>query len=274
MDRSEKDQEKPASSNQVYPVPPPKDNLAHVTGGEMYPILGGYTYTLPSPFAAPFSPFNRALKNTPQSSSYNRIIPFDYSTDRFVFGAVEDKIFKKRYDRKTLRSKMLREFENFENKKNGGSNGGSSTGEGNPSKSYNICFLILLIFLAVFLLIMLILVLILWTSVKANWYWWLLVVVIVIALAFLACCLVRAAHIKHASQRMEVLEFVAGDVNRKYLQGIGSKVVVGDEGAWLGVEMDPRRTKIEGAIEKDKGETSKYSDLEQDHERSSLYKDK
>ena len=47
---------------------------------------------------------------------------------------------------------------------------------------------------------------------------------------------------------MELLEEIAGDVNRRYLKGVGSKVVVGDEGAWIGVEMDPKRTKIEGEI--------------------------
>lgn len=59
---------------------------------------------------------------------------------------------------------------------------------------------------------------------------------------------------------MELLEEIAGDVNRRYLKGVGSKVVIGDEGAWIGIEMDPKRTKIEGEIEFDKGETYKGSE--------------
>lgn len=59
---------------------------------------------------------------------------------------------------------------------------------------------------------------------------------------------------------MELLEEIVGDVNRRYLKGVGSKVVVGDEGAWIGVEMDPKRTKIEGEIQYDKGETYKDSE--------------
>ena len=87
----------------------------------MFPILGGYSFTKPRPIKAPLSPFNDAVCNTPLSTNYKRIIPFDYSTDKFVFGAVDDKIFKQRYDRKALRSKMLKEFANFKHNLNFGS---------------------------------------------------------------------------------------------------------------------------------------------------------
>ena len=66
---------------------------------------------------------------------------------------------------------------------------------------------------------------------------------------------------------MELLEEIAGDVNRRYLKGVGSKIVIGDEGAWIGVEMDPKRTKIEGEIEYDKGETYKNSEEVADNPR-------
>jgi hypothetical protein len=99
------------ANSKVYNVPPAKDNLNHITSDEMFPILGGYTHTLPGPIPAPLSAYNTAVANTPKSTSYKRIIPFDSSTDKFVFGAIQDKIFKKRYDRKAFRSKILREFD-------------------------------------------------------------------------------------------------------------------------------------------------------------------
>lgn len=69
---------------------------------------------------------------------------------------------------------------------------------------------------------------------------------------------------------MELLEEVAGDINRRYLKGVGSKIVIGDEGAWIGVEMDPKRTKIEGEIEYDKGETYKDSDEKGDYSKKQI----
>ena len=67
------------------------------------------------------------------------------------------------------------------------------------------------------------------------------------------------------------------DVNRKYLRGIGSKLFVGDQWAWLGVDLDPKRTKIDGQIVLDKGETSKVDQLQDEEDpnkRERAYKDK
>jgi hypothetical protein len=96
-----------------------------------------------------------------------------------------------------------------------------------------------------------------WTNFKGNWYWWLLVVVLILAVAFGICCYIRSLHISEAAERRDLLESVAGDINRRYLKGVGSKITVGDEGAWLGVEMDPRRTNVVGEVELDEGEMSK-----------------
>jgi hypothetical protein len=129
--------------------------------------------------------------------------------------------------------------------------------EGDPSKDYNCCFCTLLIFLGIFVLVVLLFIGIFWSFFIQYWYWWLLGIALIIAIAFGLCCLVRYMHVKKTAKRMELLETIAGDINRRYLAGVGSKIIVGDEGAWLGIEMDPRRTKIEGRAELDRGETSK-----------------
>lgn len=167
----------------------------------MYPILGGYSFKKPAPIKAPLSPFNEALCNTPLSSNYKRVIPFDYSTDKFVFGAVDDKIFKQRYDRKALRSKMLKEFANFKHNLNFGSSEltgpeSQNASEGNPSKCYNLCFLILLIFIGVLVLAFVALLLIFWASFQANWYWWVLVFFVLLLVGFAVCLIIRWLHIK------------------------------------------------------------------------------
>lgn len=252
---TKKNEKAPPTSTKVYIVPPPKNNLQHITSEEMYPVLGGYTHTLPDPISAPLSRYNTALAKTPKSTSYNRIIPFDCSTSKFVYGAIQDKIFKKKYDRAALRSKMLREFDKSiinkipktkplpklpPNEKH--------YGVGYPSKSYNMCFCVLLIFLAFFFLVTAIFLVVYWDNFTKNWYWWLLVIVLILAIAFGICCIVRASHNTKTLERYNLLEEIAGEINRKYLRGIGSKVIIGDEGAWMAVEMDPRRTKVRGDV--------------------------
>jgi len=134
---------KEGNFGKVYCCPKPKKNLEHKNFDS---TLGGMCWTPPS-FAAPFSNFNKSCKNTPLSTYYTRIIPWDHKAKDFVYGAAQDSEFKGFHDRRSLKSKIdhSREFSSWD-----------------PVTCYNIIFWVLAITLAVVALGFLILMIVFW----------------------------------------------------------------------------------------------------------------
>jgi len=85
-----------------------------------------------------------------------------------------------------------------------------------------------------------------------------LVVVILIIVLFM--CIFRCGANARAKKRFQRIQEACADINKKNLHGTGTYVYPGEAGAWLEVEMDPRRTMISGPVRHDRWS----SGLEQD----------
>lgn len=55
-------------------------------------------------------------------------------------------------------------------------------------------------------------------------------------------------------KRFQDLDRACQDINSKNLMGTGTSVNPGEDGAWLEIDLDPRRTMIEGGVVRDKSE--------------------
>lgn len=151
----------------VYRCPKPKQNLTHVNEDW---TLGGVRWSPPQ-LAAPFNPFNFACKNTPVSSYYNRVIPWDHRRKDFVYGAAQDAEFKGFYDRRSLKSRidLNKQFASWD-----------------PVSCYNIMFWILAFILAITVLVWIILLIIYWDNFyrMGRWPWWIFWLLVLILIVF------------------------------------------------------------------------------------------
>lgn len=185
------------------------------------------------------SNFNTAVSQTPRSTRNKRIIPWDSSMGDFVYGAIQDACFKRRYNRKSLKMKIDREMD---------------PDDWDPVSGYNTCFLVTLILIFLALVITGVLIAVFFENFQDFWYWWLLGFVVLLVIFIVVLCIVRSSSNGKASRRNGQLEEVCDYINNKYLTGVGTGIFPGQAGAWLEVDLDPRKTRIEGEIEKDKGE--------------------
>lgn len=65
------------------------------------PSLGGKFFNPPG--LTPILPFTNAVKMTPDSNLFVKIIPWDHINKDFVYACVDDKIFKKKMSVKNLK---------------------------------------------------------------------------------------------------------------------------------------------------------------------------
>ena len=223
----------PVTDDQVAQVPPPKDTLMHVNDD---PSLGGETWRIPTP-TAPLSDFNNACKATPVSDDFTRIIPWDHKKKDFVYGAVEDQIFRGRYDRRRLKRKLDHV---------------KQQGSWDPSGSYNKCYICCLIAGALFLIA--------WVLMFAYrpycwWCWlfsnqlaWWLLPLLILMILYTWCCICKAASNHAARNRSRYIKHALEDVNDRHLKGSGVYLKPGPKAAWIEVDMDPNRTDIVGDV--------------------------
>ena len=68
----------------------------------------------------------------------------------------------------------------------------------------------------------------------------------------LLVCILRCGSNARAKKRFQRIDQACADINKKNLHGTGTHVYPGESGAWLEVEMDPRRTMISGPIRHDR----------------------
>lgn len=203
------------------------------------------------------SNFNNAVSQTPKSTSFKRVIPWDSSSGDFVYGAVQDPCFRKKYNRKSLKHKIDREMD---------------PDDWDPVSGYNTCFLVTIILIALTLIGTGILVFIFWDNFLQNWYWWLLVFVVLLITFIVVLCIFRSMSNKKVTRRQAQLEEVCTYINKTYLDGSGTGVFPGQAGAWLEVDLDPRKTKIEGSIIKDEGEGTKSQKIDVNPDKKSSSK--
>lgn len=83
-------QQRMASQLQFNDMMDPKNNVKGIYNPN--PALGGRFYN--SPELTPNLPFTKAVKMTPNSNHFVKIIPWDHLNKDFVYSTVEDKIFK------------------------------------------------------------------------------------------------------------------------------------------------------------------------------------
>lgn len=212
------------------------------------------------------SNFNSAVSNTPKSTNFKRIIPWDSDLGDFVYGAVQDDCFKRRYNRKSLKMKIDREMD---------------PDDWDPVSTYNTCFLVTLILILFTLIVTGVLIFIFFDNFKQFWFWWLLGFVVLLITFIVVLCIFRSSSNSKSNRRSSKLEEICTYLNGKYLKGIGTGVFPGQSGAWLEVDLDPRRTTIEGRVQKDEGEginqkkiTEKNQSDKKTGDRSRTYKDK
>lgn len=219
----------------VYCCPKPKQNLEHVN---MDPTLGGVCWKAPN-FAAPFSEFNHSCKNTPMSTYYTRVIPWDHEAQDFVYGAAQDAEFKGYYDRRSLKSKIdqSRELSSWD-----------------PVSCYNILFWTLAAILAIVAVTFLILMIIFWTdfSGRGQWKWWVFWLVAIVTLIATFFFVFQCGANARAKKRFQRIQEACSDINQKNLHGTGTAIYPGENAAWLEVVLDPRRTMIAGPIRHDR----------------------
>lgn len=219
-------------AGKVYSCPPPKHNLLHVNED---PTLGGTTYKKPAPPGI-WSSFNTATKKTPISSNFTRVIPWDHKNKDFVYGSVQDACFKGFYDRRSLKSKidLNRKHSSWD-----------------PVSCYNLCFAATLGLIAVAVIVWLILMILKWDHFKSNWVWWLFWLAVIIAVLVCFCCIFKAGANARTKKRFQRIDEACQDINNRNLYNTGTRVYPGESGAWLEVEMDPKRTTIGGPIRHD-----------------------
>ena len=189
-----------------------------------------------------------SAQKTPPSSNYKRVIPWDHTKRDFVYGAVQDKIFKGRLPRRSLKRKIDTEM---------------TSEDWNPVMAFNVCCIIWMALLAVVTIT--IVVLIIWFRTKiTNFYYWLIfIVAMTLDIFTVAYLLFRCYSEQKIDRRFKDLERVCSDLNRSYYKGVGCGVCPGLAGAWLEVDLDPRRTIVEGEIERDQGESNVLKEQEQ-----------
>ena len=214
----------------VYSVRKPKHNLMHVNGD---PTLGGTTFNAPSP-PGPCCSFNEACAKTPLSTYYTRIIPWDAKKGDFVYGAVQDSCFKGFYDRRSLKSKVDMNRSHWD-----------------PVRWYNLFWLLCLVLIVLAIIIAIICAIVWWDDFKQNWTIYLTYLLVMIAVLFALLCICRCGANIMAKRRFMRLDDALQDVNRRNLYGTGTYVYPGDNGAWIEVEMDPRRTAVSGPPRED-----------------------
>lgn len=214
----------------VYSCRKPKHNLAHINGD---PTLGGTTFSAPSP-AGPCCGFNQACKKTPMSTYYTRVIPWDSKRGDFVYGAVQDSCFKGFYDRRSLKSKVDMYRSHW-----------------NPTRWYNYCWLATIALIALVIVIGIIMAIVWWDDFSDNWTIYLTWFILLLLVLFALLCICRCGANMMAKRRFQRLDDALQDVNRRNLYGTGTYVYPGDCGAWIEVEMDPRRTAVSGPPRQD-----------------------
>jgi hypothetical protein len=223
----------PARDSEIARVPPSKDTHMHINDD---PSLGGETWRVPRP-NAPLSDFNSACRVTPQSDDYTRIIPWDHDKKDYVYGAVDDYIFRGRYDRRRLKRKLDHVKQH---------------GSWDPTGSYNKCFICCLITGGIFLFLWILS----WVYRPYCWWcWffnntfliWLLPLFVLMVLATW-CCICKAAANHSARNRYRYIKHALDDVNDRHLKGSGVSLRPGTKAAWIEVDMDPDRTDIVGGV--------------------------
>lgn len=234
---------KEGNFGKVYSCPKPKQNLSHINEDS---TLGGTNWTPPG-LSAPMCPFNTACANTPISSYYNRVIPWDHKRKDYVYGAAQDAEFKGFYDRRSLKSRI-------DLNKNHSS--------WDPVSCYNLVFWILAAILAIAILVWIICMIVYWNDfyTRSQWPWWVFWLVVLIMIVVIFMCIFRCGANARAKKRYQRIHEACADINKKNLHGTGTYVYPGEAGAWLEVEMDPRRTMISGPVRHDRWS----SGLEQD----------
>jgi hypothetical protein len=226
----------PARDSEIARVPPSKDTHMHINDD---PSLGGETWRVPKP-NAPLSDFNNACKITPFSDDYTRIIPWDHERKDYVYGAVDDYIFRGRYDRRRLKRKLDHVKQH---------------GAWDPTGSYNKCFICCLITGGIFLFLWILA----WIY-RPYWWWcWLfgntmllwLLPLFVLMILLTWCCICKAAANHSARNRYRYIKHALDDVNDRHLRGSGVSLRPGTKAAWIEVDMDPDRTDIVGGVVED-----------------------
>lgn len=223
----------PLTDNEVARVPPPKDTLMYFNDD---PALGGETWRVPVP-SAPMSDFNAACKVTPMSDDFNRVIPWDHQKKDYVYGAVDDHIFRGRYDRRRLKRKLDHV---------------KQQGSWDPTSSYNKCCLCCLIVGALLLALWLLA----WAYRPYHWWcgffgntWiWFLLPLFILMILITWCCICKAAANHATRNRSRYIRHALDDVNDRHLKGSGVQMKPGVKAAWLEVDMDPNRTEIYGDV--------------------------
>ena len=193
----------------------------------------------PPGLKAPFQPFNTACSNTPQSTYYTRVIPWDHKRKDFVYGAAQDACFKGFYDRRSLKSRidLNKKYSSWD-----------------PVSCYNILFWILAAILLIGILVWVICMIVYWDDFyhRAQWGWWVFWLLLANVIIVIFMCICRCGANARTKKRFQRINEACADINKKNLHGTGTYIYPGESAAWLEVEMDPRRTMIAGPVRHDR----------------------
>lgn len=211
----------------VYCCPEPKVNLTHINQDL---TLGGAKYRPRIP-SAPFFSFNDSFNQTPVSTLYCRIIPWDDVEKDYVYGAIQDACFRGFYDRRTLKNKI--DYEITHDRIHG-------------NDCYNICFYLSVSLVVLTLVCWVITLPLYWNEFKNSTFWYfaaLFAPIIVIIVFFFIC---RNGSKSKIKKRFQSISKACESVNERHLKGTGVSVYPGDQAAWIEVLMDERRTVVRG----------------------------
>jgi heme/copper-type cytochrome/quinol oxidase subunit 4 len=227
----------------IYRVNKPKNNFIVVNRD---PSLGGTKFTSPVGIGLASngncglfgSNFDNSCSKTPRSTYYQRIVPWDDEKSEFVYAVIQECVFRGFFDRRSLRARIRQEI--------------------GHEKSKSTFFKWSQIFILSFLVIAFFTALIFMTvSYRVLFKQPLLYIIPCLAILGLVLAMflvTKQGENSRNKKRFQQINKACEDINSKHLFGTGTQVHPGPDGAWLEIDLDPRRTIVEGEALRDSSE--------------------